>query len=104
MSALTKGGNTMPHFEKLDVELAAQLFEKPVKDESATLARKRVQAEFIAYLADIKLGEGGELTPNEGETKEKVRYQLEKAAKELKVKLVFKRRRDNKVIFRVVAT
>jgi hypothetical protein len=94
----------MPQFAKLDAKRAAELFEKPVKDESTAKARERVRVEYRAYLADIKPGEGGELVPAEGETKDKIRYNLEAAAKELRVKLVFKRRKDNKVIFRVVAS
>jgi len=92
----------MPQFEKLDQTQAARLFEKPAKTDLRARERKRIRAEYKAYLSSLLPGEGGELTPVEGETKEKVRYQLEQAAKELGLKLVFKRRKDNKVIFRVV--
>jgi hypothetical protein len=100
---LMEEGGSMPEFEKLDAKRAAELFDKPVRDESAAEVRARIRAQYKAYLTGLAPGEGGELTPEEGETKEKVRYQLEQAAKELGLKLTFKRRKDNKVIFRVVA-
>lgn len=65
--------------------------------------RTRIRALYRSYLEPLAVGEGGELTPSEGETKELVRGRLKRAAQALGITLEYKRSRDSVVRFRVVS-
>ncbi len=92
----------MAKFKKLDKETANALFEKPERGKAAK-ERERIRQEYRNYLSQLAVGEGGELLLEEGEKKTTIRNRLNRAAKELGMKLEYKRTRAPIVRFRVVA-
>lgn len=78
------------------------MFDQPQRSK-AVGERTRIRELYRSYLEPLAVGEGGELTPSEGETKTLVRGRLKRAAQELGITLEYKRSRDSIVRFRVVS-
>ena len=92
----------MVQFRKLDPQEVDMLFER-AKRNNAMSERARIREEYKGYLSQLAIGEGGELILGEHERKLTVRNRLNRAAKELGLKLEYKRSRGNVIRFRVVS-
>ena len=84
-------------------------FRKMTKDELDALTmppsgeRARVREEYRGYLADLELGEGGELLLDPSEKKVTVKNRLKRAAKDLNLGIEFRRSGDNVVRYSIKA-
>jgi len=92
----------MAEFKKISLEEASAMFDQSRRSK-AVGERTRIRELYRSYLEPLAVGEGGELTPGEGETKELVRGRLKRAARDLGMTLEYKRSRDSIVRFRVVS-
>lgn len=75
----------MPSYRKLTQEDLAAMTMPPSGE------RARIREEYRGYLSDLALGEGGELTLDEGEKKVTIKNRLKRAAKDLGVGIEFRR-------------
>lgn len=86
----------MPTFRKLTAE-ELESYRAPM-----TGKRAKIRVEYRDYLEQIELGDGGELILNEGEKKVTIKNRLKRAAKEMNLKIKFKRSSANTVRFVVL--
>ncbi len=91
----------MVQFRKLDPQETKMFFEKPQRGNLAS-ERARIREEYKGYLSQLAVGEGGELILGENERKLTARNRLNRAAKELGIRLEYKRSKGNVIRFRVV--
>lgn len=86
----------MPTFRKLTAE-ELESYRTPMSGK-----RAKIRTEYRNYLEQIKLGQGGELILNEGEKKVTIKNRLKRAAKEMNLKIQFKRSSPNTARFIVL--
>lgn len=86
----------MPTFRKLTAE-ELESYRAPV-----TGKRAKIRVEYQDYLEQIELGNGGELVLSEGEKKVTIKNRLKRAAKEMNIKIKFKRSSPNTARFVVL--
>ncbi len=91
----------MVQFRKLNPQGTDTLFEKG-KRGSVASERAKIREEYKGYLSQLAIGEGGELILGEHERKTTVRNRLNRAARELGIRLEYKRSKGNVIRFRVV--
>jgi hypothetical protein len=85
----------MPTFKRYTAEELESLTAKPKSE------RAQSQAEYQGYLAELSVGDGGELTPEEGEKRLTVKNRLKAAAKASGKEIEFLRTRGEAVRFKV---
>jgi hypothetical protein len=87
----------MPTLAKWSAEeIAAVTAKKPNGNGEA---RKKIEQEYDALIAELNAGDWGTLTPDEGESKVNIRNRLKAAAKRRGLTAVFLRTRDDSVKF-----
>lgn len=82
-------------------------FEKMTKAELARYqgGSRAGHAEYIPFLKDLKVGEGGWTTVEQEKVgRQTIKNRLVKSAEQLGMKIKFKRAEANKVVFEVVKT
>lgn len=85
----------MPMYRKMTKEELDALTMPPSGE------RARVREEYLGYLADLDLGEGGELQLEPPEKKVTVKNRLKRAAKDLNLSIEFRRSGDNVVRYTI---
>lgn len=83
----------MARFERLAKEVFAKKQGRP---------RNAYLEEYVGYLSDLAVGEGGEITMDAGEKKATIKNRLTKASQAANVKIKYLRTSGDRVRFQVV--